>query len=84
MDSTYLTLLIALIVAAIVVYYLFVLEKEKFSEENNSGNNAFAPDPYKITLNPHHETCLDDLDKNIHVSVAEFMTGRRFKCYNQN
>ena len=42
MDSTYLTLLIALIVAAIVVYYLFVLEKEMRSQPSSSYSGSLS------------------------------------------
>ena len=72
-------LCIALIILVLLaVYRNSVIEKEKFVQKKNNNSVNYN---YSLPMAEPDVSCQDSLKEKTFISVAEFMAGKRYKCY---
>jgi len=71
-------LCIALIILVLLaVYRNSLIEKEKFVQKKNNSVNY----NYTLPMAEPDVSCQDSIKEKTFISVAEFMDGKRYKCY---
>ena len=71
-------LCIALIILVLLaVYRNSLIEKEKFVQKKNNSVNY----KYTLPMADPDVSCQDSIKEKTFISVAEFMDGKRYKCY---
>jgi hypothetical protein len=71
-------LCIALIILVLLaVYRNSLIEKEKFVQKKNNSVNY----NYTLPMADPDVSCQDSIKEKTFISVAEFMDGKRYKCY---
>ena len=71
-------LCIALIILVLLaVYRNSLIEKEKFVQKKNNSINY----NYTLPMADPDVSCQDSIKEKTFISVAEFMDGKRYKCY---
>ena len=80
MDKTIVCIIVLIILAFVLglVYNSSHVKKESFKEEKKKKHNY----SFVIPLAEKDKSCKNDIKDKSYVSVAEFMAGERYKCYN--